>query len=231
MDELHAGEVGWLSASIRAVADARVGDTITLKGKQGAQHALPGTLLVPVGPRLVPIGSCLCLDAQKLLLLLLLPNAARCTGHSRGWKAVAIPTLAICSPLEGRSFWSAHGSGGCFCSAALQCRSAWSSLEELCAEARQLKSRLPSGRSSIAGACMRPRSCCISASAAMEHPLALHRLLLLLLSLIPGKLLASCRRTAACSLWHLLGCHVCLPHAALGQICHMYLRMCWCRIC
>lgn len=42
VDELHAGEVGWLSASIRAVADARVGDTITLKGKQGAQQALPG---------------------------------------------------------------------------------------------------------------------------------------------------------------------------------------------
>ena len=44
MDELHAGEVGWLSASIRAVADARVGDTITLKGKQGALQALPGEI-------------------------------------------------------------------------------------------------------------------------------------------------------------------------------------------
>ncbi|MGL5080229.1 MAG: GTP-binding protein, partial [Microcoleaceae cyanobacterium] len=30
VDELHAGEVGYLSASIRAVADARVGDTLTL---------------------------------------------------------------------------------------------------------------------------------------------------------------------------------------------------------
>ena len=64
VDELHAGEVGWLSASIRAVADARVGDTITLKGKQGAQHALPGAFWV----------RCMqgCTQALLLLLLLLL---------------------------------------------------------------------------------------------------------------------------------------------------------------
>lgn len=31
MDALYAGEVGYLAASIKAVADARVGDTITLK--------------------------------------------------------------------------------------------------------------------------------------------------------------------------------------------------------
>jgi GTP-binding protein LepA len=30
VDQLHAGEVGYLAASIRAVEDARVGDTITL---------------------------------------------------------------------------------------------------------------------------------------------------------------------------------------------------------
>ena len=42
VDELHAGEVGWMSAGIRSVLDARVGDTLTLKGKQGAQEALPG---------------------------------------------------------------------------------------------------------------------------------------------------------------------------------------------
>lgn len=41
-DKLYAGEVGYLAASIKAVADARVGDTITLK-KQQAQQALPGT--------------------------------------------------------------------------------------------------------------------------------------------------------------------------------------------
>ncbi len=41
VDRLYAGEVGWLSASIKAVADARVGDTITLK-KAPAQKALPG---------------------------------------------------------------------------------------------------------------------------------------------------------------------------------------------
>ncbi|KAK9866687.1 hypothetical protein WJX84_001639, partial [Apatococcus fuscideae] len=41
VDRLFAGEVGWLSASIKAVADARVGDTITLK-KSPAEKALPG---------------------------------------------------------------------------------------------------------------------------------------------------------------------------------------------
>ena len=39
--ELHAGEVGYLAASIRAVADARVGDTITLAVNR-ATEALPG---------------------------------------------------------------------------------------------------------------------------------------------------------------------------------------------
>jgi len=33
---LYAGEVGYLAASIKAVADARVGDTITLKQAPGA---------------------------------------------------------------------------------------------------------------------------------------------------------------------------------------------------
>jgi GTP-binding protein LepA len=41
VDSLHAGEVGYLAASIKAVADARVGDTITLAGKP-AKEALPG---------------------------------------------------------------------------------------------------------------------------------------------------------------------------------------------
>ncbi|MGI8500090.1 MAG: translation elongation factor 4 [Hassallia sp.] len=41
VDQLHAGEVGYLAASIRAVADARVGDTITLSAKK-ASEALPG---------------------------------------------------------------------------------------------------------------------------------------------------------------------------------------------
>jgi GTP-binding protein LepA len=41
VDQLHAGEVGYLSASIRAVADARVGDTITLANSK-AKEALPG---------------------------------------------------------------------------------------------------------------------------------------------------------------------------------------------
>ena len=41
VEELHAGEVGYLGAAIKAVADARVGDTITLC-KNKAAEALPG---------------------------------------------------------------------------------------------------------------------------------------------------------------------------------------------
>lgn len=41
VDELFAGEVGYLSASIRSVADARVGDTITHYSRK-AEKSLPG---------------------------------------------------------------------------------------------------------------------------------------------------------------------------------------------
>jgi len=41
VEELHAGEVGYLAAAIKAVADARVGDTITL-AKAKATEPLPG---------------------------------------------------------------------------------------------------------------------------------------------------------------------------------------------
>ncbi len=41
VNELHAGEVGYLAASIKAVADARVGDTITLLSSP-AETPLPG---------------------------------------------------------------------------------------------------------------------------------------------------------------------------------------------
>jgi GTP-binding protein LepA len=41
VDELHAGEVGYLAAAIKAVEDARVGDTITLAAKP-APKPLPG---------------------------------------------------------------------------------------------------------------------------------------------------------------------------------------------
>ena len=41
VNDLHAGEVGYLAASIKAVADARVGDTITLVDRP-AEDALPG---------------------------------------------------------------------------------------------------------------------------------------------------------------------------------------------
>jgi len=41
VQELHAGEVGYFSAAIKAVEDARVGDTVTLAKKQ-AQAPLPG---------------------------------------------------------------------------------------------------------------------------------------------------------------------------------------------
>ena len=41
VDRLIAGEVGYMAASIKAVADARVGDTITQR-KGGCTQALPG---------------------------------------------------------------------------------------------------------------------------------------------------------------------------------------------
>lgn len=41
VNSLHAGEVGYIAAAIKAVEDARVGDTITLANAQAAQ-ALPG---------------------------------------------------------------------------------------------------------------------------------------------------------------------------------------------
>ncbi len=41
VDELHAGEVGYFAAAIKAVADARVGDTVTLAEKP-AKEPLPG---------------------------------------------------------------------------------------------------------------------------------------------------------------------------------------------
>ena len=41
VDQLHSGEVGYLAASIKAVADARVGDTITLFNAP-AEEPLPG---------------------------------------------------------------------------------------------------------------------------------------------------------------------------------------------
>jgi len=41
VNDLHAGEVGYLSASIKSVADARVGDTVTLLNNP-AKEALPG---------------------------------------------------------------------------------------------------------------------------------------------------------------------------------------------
>jgi GTP-binding protein LepA len=41
VDQLHAGEVGYFSAAIKAVEDARVGDTMTLS-KAKAPQALPG---------------------------------------------------------------------------------------------------------------------------------------------------------------------------------------------
>ncbi len=51
VDRLIAGEVGYLAASIKSVADARVGDTITLR-KNGATKALPGAK-----PHLTPLSQ------------------------------------------------------------------------------------------------------------------------------------------------------------------------------
>ena len=65
VDELHAGEVGYFAAAIKAVADARVGDTITLAAKPAAE-ALPGYVeakpmvfcLTALGLRIARTNAC-----------------------------------------------------------------------------------------------------------------------------------------------------------------------------
>lgn len=42
VDSLHAGEVGCVAGAIKTVQDARVGDTITVRGVRAATQALPG---------------------------------------------------------------------------------------------------------------------------------------------------------------------------------------------
>ncbi|KAK7294096.1 hypothetical protein RJT34_16979 [Clitoria ternatea] len=58
VEELYAGEVGYLSALIKIVADARVGDTVTSYGRR-ANNSLPGyeeaTLMVFCG--LFPVDA------------------------------------------------------------------------------------------------------------------------------------------------------------------------------
>ena len=77
VDTLHAGEVGYLAASIKQVADARVGDTITLK-KQPAASALPGYSEVKpmVFCGLFPTDSEQYADLREALLKLQLNDAA-----------------------------------------------------------------------------------------------------------------------------------------------------------
>ncbi|KAM7518035.1 hypothetical protein LguiB_016997 [Lonicera macranthoides] len=77
VDELYAGEVGYLSASIRSVADARVGDTITHYGRK-AEQSLPGykesTPMVFCG--LFPVDSDQFPDLRDALEKLQLNDAA-----------------------------------------------------------------------------------------------------------------------------------------------------------
>lgn len=77
VDELYAGEVGYLAASIKAVADARVGDTITLK-KVPAHSPLPGyTEAMPmVFCGLFPTDTEQYPDLREALLKLQLNDAA-----------------------------------------------------------------------------------------------------------------------------------------------------------
>ena len=94
VDELIAGEVGYLAASIKAVADARVGDTITQK-KNSAAEALAGSFLYPLPASLAcyaftcPIYS-LCVTCSCRLLA----EARGCAGTP-----APLPTLRTsCSP-------------------------------------------------------------------------------------------------------------------------------------
>lgn len=77
VDELYAGEVGYLSASIKQVADARVGDTITLK-RSPASEPLPGyTEVMPmVFCGLFPTDSEQYPDLREALLKLQLNDSA-----------------------------------------------------------------------------------------------------------------------------------------------------------
>lgn len=77
VDELYAGEVGYLAASIKQVADARVGDTITLK-RTPAAEALPGyTEAMPmVFCGLFPTDADQYPDLRDALLKLQLNDAA-----------------------------------------------------------------------------------------------------------------------------------------------------------
>ena len=79
VDELHAGEVGYLAAAIKEVGDARVGDTITLANKyKAAQEPLPGyTEAKPmVFCGLFPTDSDQYPDLKEALLKLTLNDAA-----------------------------------------------------------------------------------------------------------------------------------------------------------
>lgn len=77
VDELYAGEVGYLSATIRSVADARVGDTITHYSRK-AEQSLPGykeaTPMVFCG--LFPVDADQFTDLREALEKLQLNDAA-----------------------------------------------------------------------------------------------------------------------------------------------------------
>lgn len=108
VDALYAGEVGYLAASIKQVADARVGDTITLK-KRPAEEALPGyTEVQPmVFCGLFPTGAMLCLG----------PVPRACVEPSpSGWAFLGTqPWLCACkknvSNQPGLSVWCGVGTG------------------------------------------------------------------------------------------------------------------------
>lgn len=77
VNELYAGEVGYLSASIKSVADARVGDTITTVSRKAAQ-ALPGYQLATpmVFCGLFPIDADQFVELREALEKLQLNDAA-----------------------------------------------------------------------------------------------------------------------------------------------------------
>jgi elongation factor 4 len=77
VEEVYAGEVGYIAASIKQVADARVGDTITLK-RAPAEEALPGyTEAMPmVFCGLFPTDSEQYPELREALLKLQLNDAA-----------------------------------------------------------------------------------------------------------------------------------------------------------
>ena len=105
VDELHAGEVGYLAASIKAVADARVGDTITLVNV--ADEPLPGYT-----------------EAKPMMFAIYSPRGRSVPGSARSTRRAAALGCGLGSSLKPAVPWaSASTSASLVCCTWRSCRS------------------------------------------------------------------------------------------------------------